>query len=116
MEQPIKKIDNLLAVLEVIADEASGDLSVNQLMILLRTERNDRVGTETLQTDLMRKLGLSQASANRNVLALTEWRNSKSPGYDLIRQTLDPVDRRRKPLILNRNGKAVVRDIERKMK
>ena len=58
-----KKIDELLAVLDVVSDEISGDLSVNQLMILLKIARNERARAETLMVDLMRDLGITQASA-----------------------------------------------------
>lgn len=60
----------------------------------------------TMKT-LRERLGISQASCSRNVAALSNAHRLNKPGHDLLMATEDPVERRRKIVMLTPKGKRV---------
>lgn len=107
-----KELDAFIRSLRQIGDTLSGDISINQMLVFLTVAHNERFGVETTMVDLAKGIGLTQASASRNIQALSKWRKKDYPGYDLIEQFLDPVDRRRKPLRLTPTGKQTLKRVE----
>lgn len=66
---------------------------------------------ETTQRDVETRLGLSNASASRNVSFWSEWKKYQVAGQNMITQTVDPQDRRYRLVELNPKGKAFVAQI-----
>lgn len=58
--------------------------------------------------NISERLGIAQASASRNVAALSDWHRNKKPGHGLIEARPDPFEMRRKILRLTPKGKRVL--------
>lgn len=58
-----------------------------------------------IQQDIERELGLSNASASRNVSYWTAFKAYKKPGVGFVERTEDPKDRRQRLLRLTKEGK-----------
>jgi DNA-binding MarR family transcriptional regulator len=55
--------------------------------------------------DIAEAADMSYASASRNVAALSDWHRLRRPGLGLVEATEDPMERRRKRVVLTTKGK-----------
>jgi DNA-binding MarR family transcriptional regulator len=83
-----------------VARSHSPSMTLNQLVCLLHVMRDDG----TTQTDIMRKTGLTDASASRIVGILSHRGNRGTDALNLVRYEEDPNDFRRRLIHLTPTG------------
>jgi DNA-binding MarR family transcriptional regulator len=99
--QGIRKAIRLLEEFRKLDQELQMQAAVTFLLIAEAGDEGIR------QLDLQNRLGMSQASASRNVALLTKvhWRGPKYEGHDLVAREEDPNDRRNKIVRLTARGR-----------
>lgn len=77
------------------------------LAFLIIAQKNSQGSTVTIK-EVGELLGVTSASASRNVAALTKFSRHKRPGHDLIETYENPEFRVEKFITLTEKGKALV--------
>ena len=109
-----QKISKLLKVLQLIRNEISVDIPVQQIAILLLVSQrkpNDPISMPEIKL----ALNMPQGSVSRNVRMLSRFTDSKKGsfrGYDLVETRPDMYERRRLSVSLTEKGKKLVAKIE----
>lgn len=83
----------------------------SQQMALFLAVASSADGGPITMKDLRERLELSNASASRNIAALSKWHRLGRPGLDLLEQKENPADRRYKIITLSAKGRALARRI-----
>lgn len=65
--------------------------------------------------EIVEAVGQSQASASRNVAALSKWQRQRRVGPDLINAEEDPYERRRKVVTLTSKGQRIAASLKKLM-
>lgn len=94
----------LIKACDFIAEEVDTELQLQTLRCLLFVASR---GTCS-QKDLEKSLGMTNASASRNISYWTNRRFDRKPGMGFIDRVEDEYDRRFKSLTLTKQGKAFV--------
>ncbi len=81
--------------------QAAPEMPVQHLEVFLYIA--DHEGTSN--TDIAAALGVDEQTCSRRVLYLTERSYNKGKGLGLVKQTIDPMELRRKHLELTESGK-----------
>ena len=66
-------------------------------------------------SELGEQTGLTQSSVSRNVAALSKVHRTRRPGHDLVYTEEDPIERRRKLVLLSPKGKRLLEQVNRAM-
>lgn len=85
------------------------DMSISCALALLYSAE------EEIQRDVEARLGLSNASASRNVAYWSKQHKRGVPGKDFISQYVNPDDRRYRRIDLTAKGKAFIDQLEKTM-
>ncbi len=81
------------------------ELSVSQTLMFLEVARSNAAGHAIDMKELQILIGLTSASTfSRQIAALLEYQRPGVPGLGLLEQQENPMDRRRKQLLLTRKG------------
>lgn len=62
-------------------------------------------------SDLASRMGMAQSSASRQLAALSKFRARLQPGHDLVAAHEDPMERRKKIIMLTPKGKVLLMQI-----
>lgn len=110
--EKLKKIADCLRLMGDLTDSSD---PLHQMQTLIEVARASARGESLEVGDLGRRVGISRSGASRNVAALGDWHRLQRTGYQLITTKLDPLDRRRKPVVLTRKGETVVQQLMEKL-
>jgi len=80
------------------------EIQAQTILTLINTYLNQEKTDGYSVTDMANELGLSQASASRNVMVWSKLTRKKQAGPDFIAATECPVNRSRKRLSLTQKG------------
>lgn len=83
-------------------------LQMAQTFLFVSTKPDDNLASVK---DVADHLGVSQASASRNVMALTDVSRHRRDGHDLLRTFENPVNRTQKLIEVTPKGKRVLSTI-----
>ena len=95
-------VNKLSQVLKLIGKELDYDVPYPALQVFLYVAKHQ--GCQ--QKDVEENLGLTNASASRNVSIWTDRRADRRPGFGFITRDFDPYDQRYRVLNLTEAGKA----------
>ena len=113
-EKRRKEIQRLINQITKACQELDSVAPIHQLLVFLKVAAADQyigLPTESLINDEDMDLGKSGVSRNLLELGSTSWKKSGDEfreGYGLLRQDVDPTDRRRRILYLTTKGKRLV--------
>jgi DNA-binding MarR family transcriptional regulator len=82
------------------------------MLALLYVARMDRNGTPASIKEVGEYLGLTSASASRNIAVLSKWSRHNKPGHDLVEAIENPEYRSQKLIKLTAKGKRVIKSLE----
>jgi len=98
---------------------------LNEINKLWRSETGERISLRTISVFLhvamypgssseaiQKATGLSQSAVSRHTMSLSKINRSKKPGYDLIDEKSDPMNRRRKLYTLTRKGEKFLQKLK----
>jgi DNA-binding MarR family transcriptional regulator len=103
-DSTVRRLESFLSQIRVLDDA----MPVQQLACFLAIAH--REGQSIVE--LSRSLGLAQSSASRNVSSLSDWDWEKRPGLDLVETKVDPLELRKKQVVLTSKGRRLVEQIE----
>jgi DNA-binding MarR family transcriptional regulator len=92
--------NTLIRDLEIFS-KISPDMQVSTLLVFLYIARNGKC----YQKDIERELGLSNASASRNISYWTKHKSKDAEGVGFVERVDDVMDRRNKVVQLTPNGR-----------
>jgi DNA-binding MarR family transcriptional regulator len=104
IQPSVRKLSSVLCAVRVVADT----IPVQELACFLEVAA--RPGAISIM-DVSKHLGISQSSASRNISALSDWHYKKKPGLGLVETVVDPMEMRRKNVILTPKGKRLIEEI-----
>ena len=105
-----RKAARLRAALDTLARGASIDLSVRQVLILLRIAQAGDLGVD--QGRLTEDTGVSPAAVSRTIRTLGDTHYSKRhEGFGLVHFEFDPTDNRRRIVRLSDAGRDLIADV-----
>jgi DNA-binding MarR family transcriptional regulator len=99
-----KKLSLILSVVRDIDDT----MPVQELACFLEVASRDG---EMGIMELSGILNISTSSASRNISALSEWHYRKKQGLGLVQTVVDPMELRKKNVILTAKGKRLIEQI-----
>jgi DNA-binding MarR family transcriptional regulator len=99
-----RKLSSVLSAVRVVDDR----MPVQELACFLEVASRDG---EMGIMELSGILGISQSSASRNVSALSAWHYRKKAGLGLVETVVDPMELRKKNVILTAKGKRLLEQI-----
>lgn len=100
----MNELRNLTTAIKVIMQVAP-EIPIQQLEVFLYIAEQD---TPTANTEVAKALGMDEQVCSRRVAALTERSYTRGPGLGLIKQTVNPMELRRKDLELTEAGTRLV--------
>lgn len=88
------------------------EMQAQTMLAFIYIARMDRGGTPTTVKEVGEYLGLTSASASRNIAALGEWHRHKKPGHGLIEAYENPERRNEKLIRVTPKGWRVIKSLE----
>lgn len=89
------------------------EMQAQTMMALLLVARGDELETPLTVREVGEKLGITSASASRNISVLSKWSRHDRKGHDLVEAYENPKRRVEKFVKLTPKGKRVVATLER---
>lgn len=99
--------NTLMTVLDLLHKDVDDQIQIQTLRCLLYVASRGQCS----QKDLEQSLGMTNASASRNISYWTERRFDRKAGKGFIERSEDEFDRRFKSLTLTRKGKAFMQKL-----
>lgn len=96
-----REVYALMQAVDALREDAI-DMPVQQILTLLAVALEPGLTMATLGE----RVGMSQSSCSRNVMALSDWSRHRVPGLGLVEARDDPRERRRKIVNLTAKGEA----------
>ena len=109
------KLPKIEALLEEFR-KLDSEIASHCMLALCYIARQDEAGTPATVKDVGNHLGVSSASASRNVAMLSEWNRHNVKGFHLVETYENPKYRIEKFIKLTAKGKRVVKSLEDLMK
>ncbi len=107
-----RKLQEMLDLMTAIGRETGhGDISLHQIKTLLYAALRDKQDDPAESREIAKVLGLSTSGMSRSIASLGDYGRGKRPGLGLLSANPDLADRRRKPVMLTRKGRQVIRKI-----
>lgn len=88
------------------------EMQAQTMLALIYVARMDKAGTNASIKDVGEYLGITSASASRNIAALSKWSRHNKAGHDLVEAFENPMYRSQKLVRLTPKGKRVVKSLE----
>lgn len=88
------------------------EMQAQTMLAFIYIGRMDRGGTPTTVKEVGEYLGVTSASASRNIAALSDWHRYKKPGHGVVEATENPERRNEKLIRLTPKGKRVLKTLE----
>ena len=88
------------------------EIQAQTMLALIYVARMDNNGTPASIKEVGEYLGLTSASASRNIAVLSKWSRHNRPGHDLVEAVENPMNRSQKLIKLTAKGKRVIKSLE----
>ena len=89
------------------------EMQAQTMMALLLVAKGDELDSPLTVKEIGEKLGVTSASASRNIAVLSKWNRHDRKGHDLVEAYENPKRRVEKFVKLTPKGKRVVATLER---
>jgi DNA-binding MarR family transcriptional regulator len=99
-------LDTLTKVLDAFAEEARAVMPIRHLQVFLEIARSTDSDGVSLQ-ELADRCDVSSAAITRIVQELGEFNRKAEPGLKLVEYNMHLADRRFKPVVLTKKGRAL---------
>jgi len=104
----IMKLENVIEEFRKLDTE----IQAQAMMALCVIARGDEANSPVTVKEIGEKLGLTSASASRNVAILSKWNRHQVKGHDLVEAYENPARRVEKFVRLTPKGKRVIKSLE----
>lgn len=88
------------------------EIQAQTMLAFLYTARMDLGGSPASIKEVGEYLGLTSASASRNIAVLSKWSRHGKPGHDLVEAIENPEYRSQKLIRLTSKGRRVIKSLE----
>lgn len=88
------------------------EMQAQTMLALIYVARMENSGSPASIKEVGEYLGLTSASASRNIAVLSKWSRHNRPGHDLVEAVENPVNRSQKLIRLTPKGKRVIKSLE----
>lgn len=88
------------------------EMQAQTMLAFLYIARMDATDSPATVSDVAEYLGLTSASASRNVAALSEWSRHQKAGHNLVEARENPAFRSQKFIRLTAKGKRMIKTLE----
>ena len=89
------------------------EMQAQTMMALLLVARGDVLESPLTVKEIGEKLGVTSASASRNIAVLSKWNRHDRKGHDLVEAYENPKRRVEKFVKLTAKGRRVIQSLER---
>ena len=89
------------------------EMQAQTMMALLLVAKGDELDSPLTVKEIGEKLGVTSASASRNIAVLSKWNRHDRKGHDLVEAYENPKRRVEKFVKLTPKGKRVIQSLER---
>lgn len=114
MKTMVEEVRSLRGALSELSRATTADLQLRHVLILLRVAEAGDTGVDAGR--LAEDTDTSPASVSRTVRTLGEIHYSKQhEGFGLVELKFDPTDNRKRVITLTPDGRALVRDVLRRL-
>lgn len=88
------------------------EMQAQTMLAFIYIARMDNGGSPASVKEVGEHLGLTSASASRNIAVLSKWSRHNKPGHDLVEAIENPEFRSQKLIRLTAKGKRVIKTLE----